>query len=70
MKAHLTITVSPKLVNIDRAWWFPEKNPGDLYGVWESNANELVPAVFGRTGMGVNCKSLICKIYKVKEGEM
>lgn len=70
MKAHVTIAVSPKLVNIDHAWWFPEKSPEDLYGVWKSNANELIPAVFGRTGMGANCKSLICKVYKVKEGEM
>jgi len=60
------------VVNADHAWWFPEKPAAEpsLFGVWESNINQLVPLLPGRIGFGGNYKSLLCKIYKVKEGEV
>ncbi|NTU90048.1 MAG: dehydrogenase, partial [Actinobacteria bacterium] len=70
MVANVTIVVPPSLVNVDHAWWFPEADPENLYDTFISNANQLVPTDFGSTGFGANCKSLICKIYKVQEGEM
>jgi hypothetical protein len=49
-------------------WWFPEK-PGaepTLYGVWESNINQLIPMnAQGKDGLGAPIKHLLCKIYKV-----
>jgi anaerobic selenocysteine-containing dehydrogenase len=63
--------LDPRVVNADHAWWFPEKSAEEpsLYGVFESNINQLVPYLPGRSGFGGNYKSLLCKIYKVKEGE-
>ena len=69
MKAQVTIAVPESVVNVDHAWWFPERNPETLYDTFSSNANQLVPPDFGSTGFGANCKSLICKIYKLSEGE-
>jgi len=71
-RAKLTPTWDPRVVNADHGWWFPEK-PGawpSLFGTWDVNPNHLVPMLPGRSGFGANYKSLICKVYKVKEGEM
>ena len=70
MKAQLTIAVPETIVNVDHGWWFPESSPETLYGTFSSNANQLIPAEYGSTGFGANCKSLICKVYKAAEGEM
>ena len=69
MKAHVTVAVPEAVVNVDHAWWFPERDPERLYDTFASNANQLVPPEFGSTGFGANCKSLICRIRKVSEGE-
>ena len=69
MKAQTTIAVPETVVNVDHAWWFPERDPERLFDTFSSNANQLVPPEFGSTGFGANCKSLICRIYKVSEGE-
>ena len=42
MKALVTEDIHPKVINIEHAWWFPEKSAPD-YGVWESNANICLP---------------------------
>jgi anaerobic selenocysteine-containing dehydrogenase len=70
-KARLTPIIDPRVVNADHAWWFPEKPAEEpsLFGVWESNVNQLVPLLPGKSGFGGNYKSLLCKIYKVAEGE-
>ena len=71
-KACITYEVPKWLVNADHGWWFPEEDGAEpnLFGVWKSNINQLVPFLPGKSGFGGNYKSLICKIYKVKEGEM
>ena len=53
-------------------WWFPERDgSGDNpYGVLDSNVNLLLhnaPSVYG---FGSDIRCTLCKIYKVKEGEM
>ena len=67
MKADITIAVPETVVNVDHAWWFPERDPENLYDTFKSNANQLVPPEYGSTGFGANCKSLICKIYRASE---
>lgn len=69
MCAEVTLGIDPRVVNCDHAWWFPEKKGEDLFGVFESNINQLIPAVSGRTGFGSNSKSLICQVSKIQEGE-
>jgi anaerobic selenocysteine-containing dehydrogenase len=71
-KATLTPIIDPRVVNTDHAWWFPEKKGAEpeLFGLWDVAINQLVPFLPGKSGFGGNYKSLLCKIYKVKEGEM
>jgi len=67
-KAKVTLVVPPWMVMATHGWWFPEK-PGaepTLYGVWESNINQLIPMnAQGKDGLGAPIKHLLCKIYKV-----
>ncbi len=71
-RAKITATIDPKVVNASHAWWYPEKKAAEpeLFGVWDVNINQLVPLLPGRSGFGGNYKSLLCRIYKVAEGEM
>lgn len=71
-RARVTPVMDPRVVNADHGWWFPEKQAEEpsLFGVWESNINLLVPSICGRSGFGGNYKSLLCKIYRVQEGEV
>lgn len=71
-RSKLTATIDMRVVNASHAWWYPEKEAAEpeLFGVWDVNINQLVPLLPGRSGFGGNYKSLLCKIYKVKEGEM
>jgi anaerobic selenocysteine-containing dehydrogenase len=67
-KANVTLVVPRWMVMAPHGWWFPEK-PGaepSLYGVWESNINQLIPMnAQGKDGLGAPIKHLLCKIYKV-----
>ena len=60
----VTNEVPEGLVSIDHGWWFPEDDPEELFGVFKSNANQLIPPEFGFGGFGANLKSLICRIRK------
>ena len=69
-KAKLVESIHPHVVNADHAWWFPEGDPEDLYGMFDVNINNLTPqGKCGETGFGAPYKSSICKIYKVEDGE-
>ena len=71
-RAKLTPIVDPRMISASHGWWFPEKEAAEpcLYGVFESNPNVGVAwGDCGRSGFGANIKSLLCKIYKVQEGE-
>lgn len=65
----ITPTILEGVVSTDHAWWHPEGDPEKLYDVFELNVNQLMPWGCGPSGMGANYKCLLCKIYKVEEGE-
>ena len=65
----ITPIVDPRVVSCDHGWWLPERDPENLYDVFDENINNLVPMKCGKSGFGANYKTSICKIYKVKEGE-
>jgi len=71
-KAKVTLVVPTWMVLATHGWWFPEK-PGEepsLFGVWESNVNQLIPMGFqGKDGLGAPMKHLLCRVYKVGGGE-
>lgn len=67
-KAHLTQIVHPNVVNAAHGWWYPEQDGEEpnLYGVWKSNINSLVPHhAVGKIGFGAPFKCIVCKIYPV-----
>ena len=65
--------IDPRTVAAQHGWWFPEM-PGVepwLHGVWESNINvvtEDAPEYCNPINGGWPLKTLLCKIYKVLEG--
>lgn len=63
-KATLNPTYDPRVMQAEHGWWFPERDKEDLFDVWESNCNNLVPFDAGVSGFGSNYKALMCKIYK------
>ena len=71
-KAKVTLVVPTWMVMATHGWWFPEK-PGEepsLFGVWESNVNQLIPMGFqGKDGLGAPIKHLLCRVYKVNGKE-
>jgi len=67
-KAHLVITIDPRVVHTRHGWWYPEQdgNEPNLFGVWKSNINNLVPHFdIGLLGFGAPMKSVFCSIKKV-----
>ena len=69
----LTEGIDERVLMSDHAWWFPEA-PGEekdgLYGMFDLNVNKLLNSyVPGRSGFGANYKSMLCKVYRVGEGE-
>lgn len=67
-KAKITHEVPEWLVHCDHGWWFPEiKDPARNFDTYKCNINQLIPPKYGSTGMGANCKSLICKVYRVED---
>ena len=70
MKARLTRTLHPKVVEAPHSWWLPEKGPESWYGAWDANINLLVPSdLYSKTGFGGSqMKSLLCKIYRAESG--
>ena len=70
-KARITNTIMEGVVNADHGWWFPEEdgNYPNLFGVWKANVNQLIPFDCGESGFGAAYKSMLCKVYPVKDGE-
>ena len=67
MKAKVTRIVPPWMVMAAHGWWYPEKKAAEpsLYGVWESNINQLLPMGHqGKDGQGAPIKHMLCRIYK------
>ncbi len=67
-KAQLLEDLHPQVVHADGYWWFPEKPEmePDLFGVWESNINAVLPddpSVCDFAGNNY-FRGLLCRIYK------
>ena len=70
--AKITKQVNEKTVHAEHGWWFPETEGAApyLFGTFESNPNNCTKAfVTGQGGVGSPIKSMICKIYPVKDGD-
>lgn len=62
--------ISEGVVMTDHAWWFPEGEREELFGMLDLNVNKLLNSYLpGRSGFGANYKSMLCRIYRVEEGE-
>lgn len=70
-RAKVTPAIHPRVVNADHAWWFPERDPNDgtFFGTFESNPNNLIPMVCGRSGFGAPYKASLCRVYKAEGGD-
>lgn len=78
-KADYDPTYDPRVMQCEHGWWFPERkdmaeeNTADekkgLFGVLESNINNLVPFDAGVSGFGSNYKAMMCKIYKAEKDD-
>lgn len=69
-RAHLMPAIKRNVVHATHGWWYPEKNGEEpnLYGVWESNINTLIPHKhIGKLGFGAPFKSILCKVYKAED---
>ncbi|WP_094607690.1 Acetylene hydratase [Sporomusa silvacetica DSM 10669] len=67
-RAKLKPTMHPNVISAEHAWWFPEQKGENLFGVFDSNANNLTKmGQYGPTGYGAPYKCTICKIYKGTE---
>jgi anaerobic selenocysteine-containing dehydrogenase len=72
-RAHLTTILDYRVINLQSGWWYPEIDPHEdpFYDCWDTNPNNLQEVGhFGVTGFGSDGKAFLCKVYKVKEGEM
>ena len=66
-KVRLTKGIDPKVIGVDYAWWFPEKDASNLYGWAEANVNILAddrPPYSPEMGT-TNLRGILCKISKV-----
>lgn len=67
-----TPVVDERVCSTDHAWWLPEA-PGSLeeglFGMQDLNVANLMEYNCGKSGFGANYKTLLCKIYRVEEGE-
>lgn len=74
LRANVSPVLDPRVVSLDHAWWFPERDPEDTgtgcYGTYASNPNVITQAGCGESGFGNNCKSYLCKVYKCGAGEV
>jgi len=72
MKALVTPIIKPGVVHCTHGWWYPEQEGAEpnLYGVWKSNINLLLPHYCtNKLGFGSVHKNMICKIYKAESLE-
>ncbi len=70
--AKVTPSVRRDVIAAAHGWWYPEQDGEEpnLYGVWKSNVNSLVPhRVLGKMGFGAPYKQLPAKVYKTPAEE-
>jgi anaerobic selenocysteine-containing dehydrogenase len=69
---NLTTALDPRVCSTDHAWWYPEapqEAKDGLFGLWDLNINQLITYQPGKSGLGSNYKTLLCRVYKVKDGD-
>lgn len=61
--AHLTPIVKENVISCDHGWWYPERDPDNLFDIWETSLNQLIPhEENGPLGFGTLYKSVPCKL--------
>ncbi len=67
-RAGLRESLDPRVVEVDYAWWFPEKGPSAQYGWQESNINILTDdkPPFNREMGSANMRGIFCRVDKVE----
>jgi anaerobic selenocysteine-containing dehydrogenase len=65
-EAKITSDIDPRVIGVDYAWWFPEKDHEELYGWAEANINILTNdgLPWGREMGTPNLRGMLCKVYK------
>ena len=67
MVADITPIVKEDVIGCDHGWWYPEEKDSELFGVWKSNINELMPwKEIGKLGLGSHYGALPCKISRAE----
>jgi anaerobic selenocysteine-containing dehydrogenase len=68
-KATLSEGIDPRVINVDYAWWFPEKGISHMYGWDEANINILTddsPPYSPEMG-SPKMRGFLCKVYKADQ---
>ena len=67
-RVKITPGLNPRFVMGEHGWWFPEGERERLFGVFDSNINNLTTQCnIGDSGYGAPYNGLLCKIYKCTE---
>lgn len=67
----VTEMIDERVLMTDHAWWFPEGERKDYFDTMlDLNVNKLLNSYLpGKSGFGANYKSMLCRVYRVQEGE-
>ncbi len=65
-KASFADSIDPRVIEVDYAWWFPEKGPQEMYRWRESNLNILTDdePPYNREMGSTNMRGISCSIHK------
>lgn len=69
-RLHINPSLDDRVVRAEHGWWFPEKEGAEptLYGVFDSNINNLVPQCENDdTGFGAPYANQLCQVYACTE---
>lgn len=61
--------LDPRVIEVDYAWWFPERGPSELYGWAESNINLLTDdeLPYNREMGSANLRGILCRVYRASD---
>lgn len=65
--------IGDSCISAEHAWWFPETEGAEprLFGTFDCNTNNLTHVYeTGSHNIGAPRKNVVCKIYKVQEGDV
>jgi anaerobic selenocysteine-containing dehydrogenase len=70
-RVRLTTALDERVCSTDHAWWRPEA-PAELedglFDLWNLSINQLITWQPGKSGLGSNYKTLLCRVYRAEEG--